>query len=294
MKKKIISTTAILITTLMLPLLALAENDPRDSIAAPGGTNLFLFYYRSYNGNDFYKNDSKLDDNSDFNLQLAIARYAHFVSLGDWTWSYDILQPFGRMDFESDPLGIDLTTNGLGDTNFATHINTPFLIQTDKMKYGMSAGFYLTTPTGEYDSDKAANLGANRWTYKFEVTPVIWQVNHMTLEVSGDVKLYTDNSDYGSGSLTEETDPLFGLQTHLSYDITDSFWVGLSHYFYSGGENEIDGVASDDRTRTQSLRFTSCFKVSPQVILMLQYDSEIEHENGVKQDYIGTRIAYVW
>lgn len=294
MKGKIISILAILITTLVLPLAAMADNDPRDSIAAPGGTSLFLFYYRHYNGDEFYQNDSKLDNNTDFDMEIAIARYAHFVSLGDWTWSYDVVQPFGKIDFQSEILGTDVNASGLGDTTFATHMNTPFLIQTDKMKYGMSVGFYLSTPTGDYDADKAANLGSNRWSYKCEFTPVILQMGKTTLEVTGDVKFYSDNTDFGSASSTQETDPMLGLQTHLSYDITDSFWVGISHYLYSGGENEIEGIASDDRTKTQSIRFTSSFKVSPQVILMLQYDTEIEHENGIKQDYIGTRIAYVW
>ena len=292
MKKLLLLT--VVIASLLLPALAIADNDPRDGVPAPGGTDIFLFYYRHYNGNDFFVDGDKLDGKTDFEFELAIARYAHFVSLGDWTWSYDIVQPFGSMDLEAEALGIDDGGNGLGDTCAATHINTPWLMQTEAMKYGMSAGFYLTAPTGDYDANEAVNLGANRWAYKFELTPVIWQMGSLVFELTGDVQFYTDNDDYTPALSSQEQDPLFGLQTHLSYDINDSFWVGVSHHFYTGGETTVDGVDMDDKTEIQALRFTGALKLAPQIQLLLQYHTELERENGVEQNYIGTRLAYFW
>ena len=288
MKTKIISLAVLVIMTFSLPFSALAENDPKDSICAPGGTSLFLFYYRHYFGNDMYADGSKISDDVDFDFNMAIFRYAHFVSLGNWTWSYDALQPVGDLDLATHSAG------GLGDTNFATHINTPFLIQNDTLTYMMSAGFYLSAPTGDYESSKAVNIGCNRWTYKFEYTPLILQTQKFTLELTGDVQFYTDNDDYGVTSDTLETDPLFGLQTHLTYNITDTFWLGISHYLFSGGENEVDGINQDDKTKTQALRFSASYNLTSNVIMMLQYQTEIERDNGIKQDYVGTRIAYVW
>lgn len=288
MRIQLVSIIALIMITLSIPFTAIAENDPRDSINAPDGTSIFLFYYRNYYGSDLYANGTKTSNNLDFNLDMAIFRYAHFVSLGDWTWSYDVLQPIGDLDFTT------YNTNGLGDTNFATHINTPYLIQTDKMKYMMSAGFYLSAPTGDYDNSKVVNLGTNRWSYKFEYTPLILQAGKLVLEFTGDVTFYTDNNDYGAASAELETDPLFGLTTHLSYNLTDSFWIGASHYYYSGAENDVSGVNQNDQAKTQALRLTASFNVAPNVIMMLQYQTEIKKDNGVKQDYVGTRIAYIW
>ncbi len=289
MKIKMISIVALIAIALSLPFSALAENDPRDSICAPGGTSILLFYYRHYSGDEMYANGNKTGDNVDYDFNMTIFRYAHFVDIGGgWNWSYDLLQPIGDLDFAG------FNASGLGDTNFATHINTPFLIQTDKMKYMMSAGFYLSAPTGDYEASKAVNIGTNRWTYKFEYTPLILQMGNLALELTGDVKFYTDNDDYGSSSVDLETDPLFGLQTHLSYNITDTFWVGISHYYFSGAENDVDNVSQDDKTKTQALRFSASYNLAPNVVMMLQYETEIERDNGVKQDYVGTRIAYVW
>jgi len=280
----------VLVLTVMIfsPMAAVAENDPRDAICAPDGTSLFLFYYRHYSGDEVYTNGNKVSDNTDYAFDMAIFRYAHFVGLGDWTWSYDVVQPVGDLDFDT------INSNGLGDTTLATHINTPYLFQTDTLKYMMSAGFIMSAPTGEYEASKSVNLGANRWTYKAEFTPVVVQAGKFTLEFTGDVKFFTDNDEYGSSYANLETDPLFCVQTHLAYTLTDSFWVGLSHYYYTGGENEVSGVSQNDETKTQALRFSFTFNVAPNVIMMLQYDTEIERDNGIKQNYVGTRIAYVF
>ncbi len=285
--KKILIVLA-LIVMFFSPVAVFAENDPRDAICAPDGTSLFLVYYRHYSGDEVYANGNKVSDNTDYAFDMGIFRYAHFVGLGDWTWSYDVLQPVGDMDFGT------TNTNGLGDTTLATHINTPYLFQTDGMKYMMSAGFIMSAPTGEYESSKAVNLGANRWTYKAEFTPVVVQAGKFTLEFTGDVKFFTDNDEFGAAYANLETDPLFCVQTHVSYSLTDSFWVGLSHYYYTGGENEVSGVSQNDETKTQALRVSFSFNVAPNVIMMLQYDTEIERDNGVRQNYIGTRIAYVF
>lgn len=223
-----------------------------------------------------------------FDFDMSIFRYAHFAGIKDWTWSYDLLQPVGDMDLNSG------NSSGLGDTTVATHVNTPYFYETDQMKYMMSAGFYLSAPTGEYDNDKSGNIGANRWSYKFELTPLILQTEKTALEFTGDVTCYTDNDDYGSTSADLSTAPLFSLQTHLSYSITDTFWIGASHYFYSGGENEISGADQDDKTETQALRFSASFNLEPNVVMLVQWQTEIEKENGLKQDYVGTRIAYIW
>ena len=288
MRIKITAVAAFILLIFCLPLTALAENDPRDSICAPDGTSLFLFYYRHYSGNELYANGTKVNNNVDYDLDMAMFRYGHFVGLGDWTWSYDLLQPVGDLDMAGN------SASGLGDTNLATHINTPFLIKTDTMSYMMSVGFYLCAPTGDYDSAKAVNLGANRWSYKFEYTPLILMTKNFTLELTGDAAFYTDNDDFGAASANLETDPLFGIQTHVTYNVTDTFWVGLSHYYNSGAENAVNGVDQNDETDTQALKFSASFKLAPNVDLMLQYSSDIERDNGLKQSYIGTRIVYAW
>lgn len=288
MKIKLIALALLVLSAVSMPCAVFAENDPRDSICAPDGTSLFLFYHRQYDGTDLYADGNKVSNNVDFKLNLSIFRYAHFVGLGDWIWSYDVLQPVGNLSLMGN------SSSGLGDTNLATHINTPYLYTNDQLKYMMSAGFYLSAPTGEYDNAKAVNLGTNRWSYKFEITPLILQMGKFTLEYTGDVTCYTDNDDFGEASADLSTDPLFGLQTHLSYNVTDTFWVGLSHYFYSGGESEVSGVSQDDESKTQALRFSASFNLAPNVVMLLQCQSDIETENGLKQDYVGTRIAYIW
>lgn len=288
MKTHTLSILLLSLIAFSLPLSAKAENDPRDIIVPPADTSFFVFYYRQYYGEDLYANGNKIGNNFDYSLDIATIRYAHFVGLGEWIWSYDVLQPFGNLGLEEN------SASGLGDTFFVTHLNTPFLIQSDNMSYMMSAGLAIGAPTGDYSSGKAVNIGSNRWTYKFEYVPVVLQVQEFTLEFTGNVTFYTENDDYGVASADLETDPLFGTETHLTYSVTDTFWVGASHYYYSGAENEINGISQNDEIETHALRFSASVNLAANVFLMLQYNTEIERDNGVKQNWIGTRIAYVW
>ena len=114
------------------------------------------------------------------------------------------------------------------------------------------------------------------------------------VELTGDVQFFGDNDEYTAASANLEQDPLFTLQTHLSYDINDSFWIAVSHHFNTGGETTVNGVAMDDKTETQALRFTGAIKLASQVQLLLQYHTELDRENGVEQNYIGTRLACCW
>jgi hypothetical protein len=284
---------AVLVAAFMLPVSAMAENDPRDAIAAPGGTNLFLFYYRDYAGSDFYSDGDTLDSNADFDMQFAMFRFAHFWDVGGgWIWSADIVQPVASMEFESDVLGLDSNSNGLGDTTLATHINTPWFVDNGDTKLGMSAGFYLTPPSGEYHSEKAVNIGSNRWTYRLEATPVVLMKGPFVFELTGEVQFFTDNDDYSSADLTEEKDPVYHLQLHGSYNITDSFWTGLSYYYLTGGETTVAGIDQDDELETQTLRFSFGYQLTKNTQLLLQYNTDIDRDNGVEQNYFGGRIAY--
>ena len=282
----------VLVASLLLPVSAMAENDPRDAIPAPGGTTLFLFYYRDYSGTNFYNDGDTLDGNADFDMRFSMFRLAHFWDLGGWIWSADVVQPVANMNFESGVLGLDVNSSGLGDTTLATHINTPWFVNSGDTKMGMSAGLYLSSPTGEYDSSKAVNIGSNRWTCRLEATPVVFIKGPAVFELTGEVQFFSDNDEYSSSDLTEEKDPVYHLQIHGSYSFTDSFWAGLSYYYLTGGETSVDGINQDDEAQTQTIRFSAGYQLSKNVSLLLQYNTDIDRDCGVEQNYFGGRLAY--
>ncbi len=287
---------AILIATMLFPISAMAENDPRDAIAAPGGTNLFLFYYRNYYGSNFYVDGQNLDSNADFDMQFGMFRLAHFWDIGGgWIWSADVVQPFASMEFDSDvlfPTTSGSNSDGIADTTVATHINTPFLYNEGDTKFGMSAGFYLTAPTGEYHSEKAANVGSNRWTYRLEATPVVFIKGPFVYELTGEVQLFSDNDECTPLHLEEEKEAVYHIQNHVSYNLSDSFWLGLSYYYLTGGETTLAGINQNDDALTQTLRFSANYQLAPAVQLLLQYNTDVDRDNGVDQNYIGGRMAF--
>ncbi len=294
----------VIVPQLLSPILSFATmNDPRDPWPAPDGSKIFLYYQRFISADSFYKNGTKLDGNADLDFTFGLARYVQFWGLGDdwtledgWTFSADIIQVFGQLDLESNILGIDAQSNAIGDTTLGLHIDFPCLINTNKVQYRISPSIFITAPTGDYDNDDAVNIAENMWAVEFEFYPMMLHFGKTYIEIAASAKFFSDNDDYSPASVTLERDPEYLVQGHISYDITDSgsFWVGTSYYFKKGNENEADGVNLDNETETQIIRFTAAMQLSPQTLLSIQYQTDLEVENGTKENFIGARIAYLF
>ena len=57
---------------------------------------------------------------------------------------------------------------------------------------------------------------------------------------------FTDNGDFFGGS-TREQDPLYSVQSHLSYTVAPGFWLSFNAGYFAGGRSTVNGVENDDR-----------------------------------------------
>ena len=283
----------ILIISIVPSVTVAGESDPRDAIPLPGGTNAVLFYYRNISGNQYNVNGNTAFKDAELTANLGIGRYVHYWAIDKWTIAVNLIQPFGNLHTELAASGIDQMSSGLGDTTGNVTAWYPLILEKDNM-FWMGAAFYLTAPTGQYDQDKIINLGANRWNYRFEVAPVIWLKGPFTLEVLGNVDIYTDNDKFTANSLTLAQDPVWSALTHVTYNITKDFWIGGSYFYHTGGETSINGVKQNDKITEQKLMFTTGFMITPQTQLLLQYAQDVVMDNGFKTSAIQTRFAYLW
>jgi len=114
---------------------------------------------------------------------------------------------------------------------------------------------FVGTPLGDYESHRALNPSANRWTVRptvnFSYTP---DRGWTWLETYVSVAAFTPNDAFQAGGASRLTQsPLFVVEGHASRNITPRVWLSADAYYNVGGETSIDGVPQGDAADTLRL-----------------------------------------
>lgn len=133
--------------------------DAGDYDYAPSGSNLAILYYQHATRDALYSGSDKVVGNYDLTSDVGIARYVHYTDVAGIHIAPQILIPFGRLDASKDISDLG-SSRGLGDIVLA---NIFFLYHDASTHSTFGITPYLFLPTGEYSSNKALNLGENRY-----------------------------------------------------------------------------------------------------------------------------------
>lgn len=109
-------------------------------------------------------------------------------------------------------------------------------------------------PVGTYLNDKLVNTGANRWMVKPGIG-LSYKTGSWDFDVAMSVSFFEDNDDFFNGIYVKQ-DPLYALQTHLTYSLRKGRWISLNTNFFGGGETSKDGINSDDHQENSRLGIT--------------------------------------
>jgi len=147
-------------------------------------------------------------------------------------------------------------------------------------------------PTGEYMDDKLINLGENRFSFspQFGVTH---KRGKWTMELTGQVALYTENDDFYNGK-TIDQEPLYFVHGHLIHTFKPGVWTGLSLGYDYGGESTIDGIDNDDRRQNigWALRFT--YPIDRYALSVAYIGTRTQEEFGLNTNTLTTSLAFHW
>ena len=147
-------------------------------------------------------------------------------------------------------------------------------------------------PLGQYDSDKLANIGTNRWSFKPEVG-ISQALGRWTLEAAAGVTFYTNNDAFLGGK-TREQDPLYSLQGHLIYNFRSGIWAALNATHYTGGSTTIDGEKGDDLQRNWRLGATLAIPLNLNNSIKFYASSGVQTRGGGDFDLVGIAWQYRW
>lgn len=293
---------------LVQPRPVFADNNARDYIPAPAGILAILTYYEHVSATTLYGRGYRQATDIGFNGNIGILRVIYYADLptpfGPIRCSPQFLVPFGSTK-------LDLTgrsASGLADPFILSQF---WLYRNDQSKTYFAFTPFFFFPLGQYNNHKqvlpgAINLGTNRWQFRqelnftqgFEVIPG----HNAYFEVTLGLDEYTSNKKfgaaYGLGNSTLKQDPLFTVESHVSYDITKSVFASLDYYGHFGGKWKVEPVSIPfintihGSVGRNSLGVSLAYSFAPGFQLMLQYRGDVSVENGPRLNIFLARFLW--
>lgn len=250
--------TALLVLSMAGPCLA-QDIEPRRWTPLPVGMNVVGAGVILTDGDINVDPVLELEDVT-VDVKTILVSYLHAFDLAGQSARFDVLLPYQDARWEGLLAGERASTerHGLADPRLRLSVNfvgAPALRGKAYQSYRaahrvntvVGAALSVRLPFGEYKEDKLLNLGENRFVFRPQLGFVHTR-GHWSFELTGSVFLHTENDDF-FGNTKREQDPLYALQTHLTYLSPRHWWVSLGAAHDWGGESRINGERKDDERR---------------------------------------------
>lgn len=264
---------------------------PRAYIAAPAGTFLLASYYYQTDSNVLYSRGNKLNVDTKASSYIGILRPIYYFDWLGKRFAVNTLIGFGygRLSGQA-AIGEPFKSSRLADPVLHGGF---FLINDPANKLWLGISEYLSLPLGEYDKNKAINLGENRYKGKTELG-LAKGLGNFYLDITTSMTLYGDNTDFGSNSSQLEQDVLWGLETHITRNITSSSYLGLGGLWQWGGKRKLNAIKLDDKQNKFALQISFNHNLGHRHKFGFYYKKDLEVENGFKLDNFSLRYVYVF
>jgi hypothetical protein len=302
---------ALALVVIALPALARAQGDgPRAYWKSLAGGSGITFWAVDTGGNtNPFDYARVVDPNADFSANVALLGYHRSLPLFGRSATASLLLPMGNVEgnLSGVPISQSETASGYGDPMLQLDVNlvgAPAMTDMASLmryepKFTLDILASLALPVGEYDEDAALNLGLNRW-YGRIGAPMMWTFGpwvpgqRTTFEVLPALWWFGDNSEYQGGQ-TLETDPILGLEAHLTRDLTETLWGSIDSAWFSGGRSTVDGVSGLE-VNNLGVGLTLGFQVTDNLSINTSYFTTIDDggSEDLRGDQFRLMFTYGW
>ena len=273
---------------------------PAAYTATPVGVNL-LTVSGLYNSGDISFDPSAPIEDASARISAGSVGYARTFGLFNRSANITLIAPYVVGDVEGLVSGEQTSVNrsGRGDAVVRFGVNllgAPAMDLEAFREYRQStllgASLLVRVPTGEYDSSKLINIGANRWGFKTEIG-----VTHVVGKWGLDAYLggwfFTDNTNFFGGD-TRSQDPILSTEAHARYFINGKWWASLDANFWHGGRSTVNGVEKDDQQQNSRLGLTLAWQVARQHGLRFAASRGAITRIGGDFASVGVSYSYNW
>lgn len=268
---------------------------PRDLLSAPPGTRAFAPYVALYDARrartgDGHKVDanSGIDVNANSWMFTPVFVFAPTASLWGADWSITVVPAYGEASanarltaFELDQGLFDNSNTGIADTyvvplNLTWHLN-------DYWAWSFQYAFWA--PTGEYDSDRADNVGLGYWSHDFRATASYFPWGNPGLLLSVSV-LHEINGEKKGFDLTPADHT--ALELGASMALSERTLVGLLvHGLWETGDVKGRDATEDGRDRMYGIGLEASYWFLPG---KLGTTGRVSREFRVRDRFEGTTL----
>ncbi len=268
------------------------EIEPYEFVPLPAGTNLAIGYYIYGHNTEYNVARGNTIKDSGVEINVAVARYVHFVDIGGHPAGFQILQPFGSESaahIDGERLGSAFGAQNIQLSAFIwPYVNTA-------TKTNVNLTGFIYPPTGTYDRRSPINVGDNRWRGDVQVGLSQGITDNLAVDVSFDAQFYGDNSDYVPGNLRLSQDPTYRAQVWANWRWSPAFTTSLGYEGFFGGDQQVNGFFAGSKTEEQRIRANAALFLTPRLQTMLELNHDVKVVGGFKQDFGTTlRVVYVF
>ena len=261
---------------------------PRVYGPSPVGINALIFHASTLRDANRSFDPSLITPNLKFDTSIVTIQYARTLDIAGSHVTLTGMLRGGQSTRKSRDQDQSASSSGLADPTLVAAINLyglPPLTLEEFRAYtpGTTVALLLaaTLPLGEYDPEKPANLGANRYAFRVGLPTALsleWlPARTTTLELTPSLQVFTENHDTGL-----KQDPLATLEGHLAQDFTQRLWGAVGFLWNGGGATEIRGVQQNGAQRSLSLVVSLDYDFSPKWSLNFRYGETVrQNEFGL-------------
>lgn len=260
---------------------------PGGYAALPSGTNALSLYYQRGTRSVQYVNGDKMRTNPEFASNSVTAKFLHYTQHGKHAVAPGFILSCGRYEAGGDIAALG-STSGCADPILG---GVFWMLNDTARKTFFGIAPYVVVPIGNYDQNKALNMGENRWKFGLNSgfsTPLS---DKILVDVVGDILWHGDNGKYGAKGSTLEQGVIYNAQLHLSYQINRGATVSLSYLHDWGGQTTVNGIERSDRKNQGRYRIGGGVFLDPSNQLQLEVGADTRVENGLKED---SRFSLRW
>jgi hypothetical protein len=289
------------LAVLLGPAIALAQSlEPRAYANAPVGLNFFVAGY-AYSTGGVALDPSVPLENGHARVHAVPLAYVRSLDVFGSAGSIAVVLPFAQLSGSATLNGAEAAReiSGIADPAIRLTVNfhgAPAMGMGEFREYRqdliVGASLLVTAPLGQYDANRAANLGTNRWSAKPELG-LSQALGPWTVELSAGATYFTKNDDFLQGNVREQ-DPLYSAQLHLTRQLGRGMWGALSTTYYEGGRSRLNGVARDDAQSGSRVGLTFSFPLARQYTLKFYASTGIYARTGTDFDTVGIAWQYLW
>lgn len=269
------------ITLVMMSNIAFAIDLQPGEIKAPAGTfNAAQMSYMYVEKGDKYTHGSKTSSTSNINQNAFLLRLSHAFEINQIPAIVYAASTINHLENRDVPNAANTNSNGIGDTTLVFAL-WPYVDRAKEEYLGLAT--YLTLPTGDYDKNRAVNIGSNVYQTAFQAGYQRKLVDNVNWMSAIDVVLAGDNNQF-LGNRKLEKDPLYNFQTGLQYVFNPTYSASVGYFYTLGGESTLDGADRGDINKIHRYQLTGqgIYNFGR---LMLQYGSEFTNENSYIEDH---------